>query len=255
MSKPTPSIRVAVVSIASVLGVTAWLFGNPHVFSQDAKRKVAAVSSKAQPRSSYSGKIKLEQGVVTLPDGRKIVVPANMKSTGKTGGQQMSEESICEADEAVSEGVAEEVSKREQLQQVNPAALHGLVIKPAGAPQLRNPHNRSQFTGKAKVKNGFVVLPDGRQAAVPADVKAKWPGMAKGEDWPGSKFKSDEAMVIQEGTMEVSIVADEANEADEAAGSKPGTLQANPGALKGKVVQTAPVQQPAQAPAKPKTAQ
>ena len=32
-------------------------------------------------------------------------------------------------------------------------------------------------------------------------------------------------------------------------GSKPGTLQANPGALRGKVVKGAAVEQPAQAPA------
>ena len=163
MTKPALSPRAAVSSIAAVLGVTAWLFGNAHVLSQDAKPKLArtaAAAGKAKPRSTHTGKAKLEQGFVVLPDGRKIAVPETVKSKlpggdkaegwPETTGQ--ADEGMQEVGAVADEMIAEEVSKREQLASVNPAALKGKVIKAAQPaaqqPAVQQPAKTQQTKGQ-----------------------------------------------------------------------------------------------------------
>jgi hypothetical protein len=253
--------------LSILLAGVVLLTGPATASAQETKPKVArsaAVSSApAKPRSTYTGKAKLEKGFVVLPDGRKIAVPANVKAklpgAGKlnewpeTTGQ--ADEGMQEVGAVADEMIAEEVSKREQLQRVNQLALRGVVIKPGPAAKQRNPHHRSEYTGKAKIKNGFVVLPDGRQFAVPADIKAKWPGFSKGDEWidAGGDDPNDEdgqddgGPVASEGGWEVQAAGDEIYV--EAGGDKL-KLQANPEALRGTVIRAAPrAQQPAQTPA------
>ena len=218
-------------------------------------QEAAKPSAAGKPRSTYTGKAKLSKGQVVLPDGRSIAIPSDVKAklpgAGKMEGWPettgQADEGMVEVAAVADEMIAEEVSKRDLLQRVNPGALRGKVIQAAGTPAAtaHNPNTRSTYTGQAKLSKGKIVLPDGRSIAIPSDVKAKIPGAGKMEGWPETTGQADEGMV------EVAAVADEMI-AEEV--SKKDLLQrTNPAALKGKVIKAAQpaVQQPAaQQPAK-----
>jgi len=231
--------------------------------AQEAKPKVAAPARTATaaptaaaaakaPRSTYTGKAKLERGFVVLPDGRKIAVPSNVKAklpgAGKMGewpettGQ--ADEGMQEVAAVADEMIAEEVSKRDLLQRVNPGALRGKVIEAAGSPAAAAPSagTRSTHTGQAKLQKGFIALPDGRRIAVPGNIKSKLPGAGKMDEWPETTGQADEGM-LEVGAVADEMVAEEVTKRD--------LLETtNPAALKGKVIKAAAVQ-----PATPATQQ
>ena len=239
------SLRLPIMSATSL----ALALASAAAHAQDAKPKVtrpvaaapakdAAKTADSKPRSTYTGKAKLERGMIVLPDGRKIAVPSDVKAklpgAGKMEGWPettgQADEGMTEVGAVADEMIAEEVSKRDLLQRVNPGALRGKVIKAAGtpAPTAHNPNTRSTYTGQAKLQRGMIVLPDGRSIAVPGNIKAKLPGAGKMEGWPETTGQADEGMT-EVGAVADEMVAEEVTKRD--------LLQrTNPAALKGKVI-------------------
>jgi hypothetical protein len=234
-------VASVVLALASATAVAQDRAKPPARTGAAAPTAPASAEAAKAPRSTYTGKAKLEKGFVVLPDGRKIAVPSNVKAK-LPGAGKMNEwpETTGQADEGMQEVaavademIAEEVSKRDLLQRVNPGALRGKVIKAAGTPAAtgHNPAARSTHTAQAKLQKGFVVLPDGRQVAVPGNIKSKMPGAGKMNEWPETTGQADEGM------LEVAAVADEMV-AEEV--TKRDLLQrTNPAALKGKVIRAA----------------